>query len=131
MDSRSNRSTLKMFSGALIWAGHFAVIYPFTALACARGFAALHWFGVGVVTWVIGIATVIAVVAVAMIIARSLGSMPTHPANTTRFAHWMTAAIGGLALLAIVWEALPVLVVPTCDDTPPRRNPPAHLSAYR
>jgi hypothetical protein len=27
---------------------------------------------------------------------------------------WMTTALGGLALMAILWEALPVLLVPAC-----------------
>ena len=41
---------LRMSSGAIVWAAHFAVIYGVTALACARGNARI-------VPWVIGLAT--------------------------------------------------------------------------
>lgn len=131
MDSRFGRSILKMFSAALIWAVHFAVIYSFTALACARGFSDLEWLGVGMVTWVIGTATSIAIAALAVIIKRTLGAVRTTPSNTARFMHWMTAAIGGLALVAIVLEALPVLVVPACNRNIALGSPPIHLRVYR
>ena len=31
-----------------------------------------------------------------------------------QFESWMTAGIAALALVAILWEALPVLIVPIC-----------------
>jgi hypothetical protein len=69
-------------------------IYGVTALACARGFPAA-------VPWAIGIATALALAAVIAIIIFNA-------------REWMTAAVAALALLAIVWEAVPVLVVPAC-----------------
>jgi hypothetical protein len=105
-----------MLSGLMIWAAHFLVIYVFTALACARRFVDTSWLGIGVVPWVIGVATLAATAATLVVIrlavrdARSSASQN----NTSSFVHWMTAALGGLALMAILWEALPVLLVPTC-----------------
>jgi hypothetical protein len=105
-----------MLSGLLIWACHFGMIYSFTALACARGFWRLNWLGVGIVPWAIGAATLVAVSAASGITILSIryAGERTAQENASRFVHWMTAAIGALALLAIVWQALPVLLVPTC-----------------
>lgn len=90
---------LRMSSGAIVWAMHFAAIYGITALACARGLPA-------VVPWAIGTATVLAFAAAVAITA--LG------ARAAGFTGWMTAAISGLALIAMAWEAIPVFVVPAC-----------------
>jgi hypothetical protein len=84
---------IRMSSGAIVWAAHFMAIYGITALACARGSPAT-------VPWAIGIATALALAAIAIIVFN--------------FRDWMSAAVAGLALLAIVWEAIPVLVVPAC-----------------
>jgi hypothetical protein len=85
---------VRMSSGAIVWAAHFMAIYGITALACARGFPAA-------VPWAIGIATALALAAVIVIIVFNARD-------------WLTAAVAGLALIAIVWEAIPVLVVPAC-----------------
>lgn len=108
--------TLRMLSGALIWASHFAVIYIFTALACARGFWDSSWLDIGVVAWVIGAATLAAVLAASAISVQAMRAARNQAAqeNAARFVHWMTAAIAGLSLVAIIWEAVPVLIVPAC-----------------
>lgn len=93
-------TALRMSSGAIVWAVHFAVIYGYTGLACARGWA-------DTVPWVLGIATAAAVLATLLIIASGYR-------DRARFESWMTYAIGGAALVAIAWEALPVLIVTTC-----------------
>jgi len=92
-------TTLRMFSGVIIWAVHFVGIYAFTALACTRGFESA-------VPWVIAIATVIAV-AVAIAIAR-----PSW--RQAGFADWMTVSVGAIAVVAMLWEALALLWVPVC-----------------
>jgi hypothetical protein len=91
---------IRMSSGAIVWGAHFAAIYGITALACARGFP-------GLVPWAIGIATIIAVALVFLLIwiaYKDIGA----------FANWLSAAVAGLALLAIIWEAVAVLLVPAC-----------------
>ncbi len=89
-----------MASGAIVWAAHFTVLYGFTALACARGFSAA-------IPWVTGAATLAALGAAAVIIARSIPSR-------AHFVSWMTAAIAGLAGVAIVFEGLAIVMVPAC-----------------
>jgi hypothetical protein len=91
---------LRISAGAMVWALHFAAIYGITALACARGSA-------GPVPWAIGIATIVAVGLVFFLIWISFKDIGA-------FANWLSAAVAGLALLAIVWEAVPVLLVPAC-----------------
>ena len=99
---------LRMFSGALIWAVHFMAIYGFTTLACARDFASIQWLGIGVVAWVVGGATVIALAAGLWVIWIA---MRTHPIG---FTEWMTASVAALATLAMIWEALPAMMVAAC-----------------
>ena len=89
---------LRISLGVVVWALHFAAIYGFTALACARGFgAAAPWVALG--------ATVVAAAAAIAIIATHLSS---------EFTRWMTASVAALALLAIVWEGLSPLWAPPC-----------------
>ena len=104
------RITLRMSSGVLIWAAHFAVIYGFAALACTRGFADVKWLGLGIVTAVVVASTLIAAGAVLAFL------VPAIRAGVDAFENAMTAGAGALALLAIVWEGfVPVFIVPACS----------------
>ncbi len=87
-------------SGVVVWAAHFLVIYGFSALACARGFASA-------IQPVIAVAGVVAVALLAAIIARGWISR-------ARFEHWLSAAIALLALVAVVYETLPAWTVEAC-----------------
>jgi len=91
---------LHMAAGALVWATHFAAIYGGTALACARG--ATH-----VIPWIIALSTLAGVAFAAAIIVRS------YPRRDD-FAHWMAAAVAGIATIGMLWEAIAGLVVRTC-----------------
>ncbi len=106
----------RLWIGPLVWAAHFLAIYAFTAIACAR-YVALSAFSVGAVAWFIGAATAIAVAVLGVTIALALldGRRSASRAAPAGFVHWLTAAIACLVLLAIVWEALPVLFVPFCS----------------
>jgi len=92
-------TTLRISAGVIVWVLHFALIYGFTALACARGLPA-------VVPWVIGGATAIAGGACLALIAREW--------RRQGFEAWLALSLDATALLAILWEALPVLMVPIC-----------------
>ncbi len=91
-------ASLRISLGVLVWALHFTAVYGFTAIACARGFGASA-------PWVVGAATVVAA-------AVAIGIIVTH--LSSEFTRWMTAAVAGCALVAIVWEGIPALMVPTC-----------------
>jgi hypothetical protein len=89
---------LRMVLGVLVWAAHFGAIYASTSVACARGFDAA-------VPWAVGAATLAAAGAAGAIVV-------TH--WSPEFTRWLVAAVAAVALLAIVWEGLVVLVVPPC-----------------
>ena len=100
--------SLHMFSGVIIWAVHFTAIYGFTALACARGFQTLQWLGIGIVPWAVSGATLVAASATLAIL------VPALRTARASFESWMTAGVAALALIAILWETLPVMMVPVC-----------------
>ena len=89
-----------MSAGALCWALHFAAIYGFTGIACARGLA-------GAVPWAVAGFTLVAALAAAAVLRVALRQRDS-------FEHWLAAALAGAALVAILWEALPALLVPAC-----------------
>ncbi|MCK0509874.1 hypothetical protein [Aromatoleum buckelii] len=93
-------TSLRLSAGVIVWALHFSVIYGLSALACARS-------APQAVPWVIGVATLVAIGACVAIIVRELGQGPG-------FEPWLAAGLAVLALLAILWEALPVLMVAPC-----------------
>lgn len=89
-----------MSLGVLVWAAHFTVLYGFTALACARGFAPA-------IPWVTGAATLVALAAAIAIAAMSFP-------GRAHFVSWMTAAVAGVAAIAIAFEGLAIVMVPAC-----------------
>jgi hypothetical protein len=93
-------AALRMASGIALWAAHFAVLYGFTGLACARGFG--H-----AVPWVAGAATLLAFAATAYIALRALP-------HRGEFTAWMTVAIAGAAATAILYEAVALFIVEPC-----------------
>ena len=94
-DLRFWPTALRISSGVIVWVLHFTAIYGFTALACARGFP-------GATSWGVGAATVLAALLVLVIIVKNLDR---------EFTRWISAAIAGAALIAIVWEGLTPLFV--------------------
>lgn len=90
----------RMTGGLWVWALHFAVVYGSTALACARG--------------VPGAAPVIAITATALAVAVLLWLLRAAWRQWGGFEAAFGAGMAGFALLAVVWEAMPVLWVPAC-----------------
>jgi hypothetical protein len=95
---------LWMASGIAVWALHFAATYGFAAIACARGFAQA-------VPWAIGAATVVAILLLAGILTRSY-------ARRGEFIFWMTSALAALSLVAVLFQAAPVIWLPLCGTMP-------------
>ena len=110
---------LFMIGGLLVWAAHFTIIYGFTTVACAQGFAATHVLGAGIVPVVVGAVTLLAwVITCAVLISAASGPIPPRSARfseeTEHFMRYTAALIAILSLVAIAWNALPVLVVAPC-----------------
>lgn len=93
-------TALRMSSGVVVWALHFAVIYGFTGLACARGWAPL-------VPPAVVFATGVALAAALAVIVAGF-------TKRGEFESWMSAALGGFAFIAIAYEGIAVLIVPAC-----------------
>jgi hypothetical protein len=98
----------RICAGIIIWGVHFAVIYGYTGLACARRLTESGETWVALIPWVVGIATVAGVAATLVFIPAGLRA--TH----ARFVEWVSGWVAAFALLAMVLEAIAVLWVPAC-----------------
>lgn len=87
-------------AGIAVWIAHFAAIYGFTALGCARGFEHL------VPEAIIGAGVVAGALLVAIIVRGWMGR--------AYFEHWLSGAVALFALVAVVYETIPAWTVPTC-----------------
>jgi hypothetical protein len=101
-------TALRMSAGVIIWAVHFAVIYGFTGLACARRFGASGETWLMLLPWVIGASTAAGVLAAAAFI------VPATRASREQFIEWVSGWVAAFAVLAMILEAITVLWVPMC-----------------
>ena len=87
----------------IVWAAHFGVTYGGVALACARHAPAL-------VPWVVGGAAGVALVALVAI------AVPAAVRATREQAllDFIATGLGGLALVAVAWEASVLQSVREC-----------------
>jgi hypothetical protein len=99
MDGLMRAATLTV----LVWSAHFGVSYGFTALACARQLSS-------VVPWVIGAASVAALAAL-MALAVPAG---VRAARRSELPDFLAVGLAGLAAIAVIWEASPVLWISAC-----------------
>ena len=104
-----------ILGGLLVWIADFAFVYVFAAVACARGFADVSWFGVPIVTLMTLLASLLAGVATLLVVRQGYrlqrdGATDEH----SRFIGFVTLASGGIALIALVLLVLPALVVSAC-----------------
>ena len=102
-------------SGLIAWAAQFTLIYGVAAVACARGYGGAS--GPGLVRLAIVAATLLALGATGLVLARALRERrrmgdDTHP--TDRFLADTTLLVSGLSLVAILWQGFPALIVPAC-----------------
>ena len=86
-----------------VWAAHFAIIYGFTTLACARD-------APQALPWIVALPSAFALAALA-IIAIPAGRRALRFAQ---LADFLAAGLGALAAVAVLWEASPLLFVQSC-----------------
>ena len=110
---------LYITAGLIIWAVRFLAAYIFTALACARGWSDAAAGAVGLVPAVVTLFTLIAGIGCAVILVRAAVHVRERPTDAaeenTRFIHYLAGSVAALGLLAILWETLPVFLVPICN----------------
>ena len=123
-------SLFTLIAGPLVWVAHFLIIYITTAIACAHGFFNDEVFGVRIVPLVGGIVTAVAVVLILdagwLSWRRWRGrpadgapeSLPPLDSNDIRsrrrFMAYAGLLLSGAALIATIWEALPVFFFASC-----------------
>jgi hypothetical protein len=106
------RDFLRLFSGPIIWAIHFLTIYGFTGVLCARPALRDTWLGISVFSWGIGAATSVAIAALIFLHSRDWRNILAG--RKSDFIHLTASGLGLLSIVAIVWETVPVFIVPAC-----------------
>jgi hypothetical protein len=110
---------LFMSGGLWVWAAHFTLIYGFTTVACAEGLGRATLLGPRLVPFAIGVATALAWAASGMLLWSAL-SLPVPPRSiqleesSERLLRHVSIGIALLSLVAIAWNALPVLMLAPC-----------------
>jgi TctA family transporter len=102
--------------GLIAWAIQFTVVYGFAAVACARDYARLTVFGIGVVPLVILTTTAgaLALTAWSLLVGLRRQQHIDESQATDRFLTNATILISGFSLVVIAWHGLPALIVPVC-----------------
>jgi hypothetical protein len=114
MDRKFTPTTFFLWSGLLIWAADFLLIYVIEAIACAKGFAAARILGIGVIPLTTLICSAAAAAASALIVRHCVRRLSAARSDQrVQFTFFVTAATGALALIAILWTALPGLLLRT------------------
>ena len=109
--SSAGHDLLLLFAGPIVWGLHFLSIYGFTGMACARPVGGAQGLGLSWQGWaVIAAGAVAAGVLVACLRARPRSNL----VHNREFLRVTGLALNGLALLAIVWETLAVVLLPGC-----------------
>jgi hypothetical protein len=101
-----------MLGGLIVWAARFMFAYGVTGLACAK-----EWDASVVLVLVGGVSAVSLIICMALLAAAvlNLRRERAEPREELRpFVHWIAALVAGLAMMAILWETLPLAVVPIC-----------------
>lgn len=88
----------------LVWAAHFFFCYAWTAAACRRG---------GDPAVVLAVASVLALGAALALLARALRLL-CRTAQPVRLIVWVRFGSAALALAAIAWTCVPMLMLGMC-----------------
>ena len=113
MHNSFSRSLLFMLAAPLIWAAHFLFIYSVNGIACARPALMHAWAGIPISSWIILGASLLALAAMAAIYVR--GRTQTPATNDPGFLPWVAGMLALLSAVAVIWETMPVLLLPACS----------------
>lgn len=106
-----------LFGGLVIWTARFLAAYGFTGLYCARPDWPDEVAGIGLLTLVVGLLSLAALGGATAILAHAasrLRSRRGEGSENGRFVHAVAAAVATLGIVAILWESLPLLMIPVC-----------------
>jgi len=107
MDERFFRRATRASLPFLIWAAHFGFSYIVAAAQCTPG----AWRPAGPNPWLLGGVTLLALLVCAWIGAAAGKRLRQ---GSTEFVDYVAAASAVLAVVAIAWSGIPVLLVSGC-----------------
>lgn len=105
-----------------VWALHLVVVYSLQGVTCAEGLDRVRFAGGEALTWWLAGLTVVALVALAWLGLRARrgwrdaepGSDVPARAARRRFAAATTGALSAMAIVAVCFTTIPVLLLPGC-----------------
>lgn len=111
-------ATLAYLTGGLIvWAVRFLAMYGLTGLYCARPDWPQRIAGIGVLPLALVLMSVAALAVNGAIGRHAIGRLraPVSAGSANgRFVHATAAAVALLGTVAILWETLPLMMIPVC-----------------
>ncbi|WP_458094579.1 hypothetical protein [Roseomonas sp. WA12] len=113
------RAVILPSAGFLVWAAHFGALYAVHAHACERDMAARHLLGMPWVAVLVVGATVLSLAVLAVLFRLTWPGTGPRGATEAReaepdFTRWFGATACVMAGFAVVFEAVPALVLPAC-----------------
>jgi hypothetical protein len=113
---RSAFSVLAIAAGFALWALHFTLIYAINAVACERGLEGATLLGLPWVPVLVVLATLLVLLPLALLLRGAAGRLRTAEGGEAEpdFSRWFTAASAAYAILAVLFQAAPSLVLPPC-----------------
>lgn len=120
--SATRRPSVSIVGPPVLWSVHFLFVYVFVSLACLWGWGGgdgTAWLGVGVIEWVVALATVLfgaAIGALGVQAWRERAATPRDdvPPSRQRFVARVGALQAALFLVATVFVGLLTLPRPSC-----------------
>ena len=112
---RSTLALIAMLAGLIACGAHFTLMYAMTTLACLRPHAIEPAFNIP-----------LASVAITVLVLAGLGAylagrvrvsaldLRQRDSESGRFQNFVTVALAGLAIVAILWVTLPALMITDC-----------------
>lgn len=100
---------VKALTGPIVWSAHFFLLYLAEAFACAGSnlpTEAVRWSG-----WV---ATITALAALALYLARVYPFRQNDRTAQVEAAFSFGGPLALLSMVAILWTAIPLLLLPAC-----------------
>lgn len=97
---------LRVVLPLVVWGVHFFFCYAYAAVACERG---------GDPATGLVVASVLAVMAAAVLAVRSLRQVCGPARAAPGLEDWASLVSGAFALVAIVWTCVPMLMVEMCS----------------
>lgn len=108
------RTLLSTCAGPIVWALHFAWIYGFNGLVCARPGWDWQWLGVGADSLVLVVSAVVAIGAIGGWSWRVWAHRRHDALPSDAFEVWMTLGLAALSMVAVVYETAAVWLVAGC-----------------